>query len=123
MSASVRGMVRGVYTLFTFCHAGLLSLKFVLGLSEGPASLFSSLFSPHPSRLDDWASSMLIYLVARARRASNLAADFLARDLKKSSSSNPCAKVLALTSWVAVGTSKVAVLKRWRYSFRGSHSF
>ncbi|KAL0301785.1 UNVERIFIED_CONTAM: hypothetical protein Sradi_6455300 [Sesamum radiatum] len=50
---------------------------------------------------------MLIY--ARARRASNLVAGFLARDLKKSSSNNSCAKALALTSWVADGTSKAAM--------------
>ncbi|KAL0301913.1 UNVERIFIED_CONTAM: hypothetical protein Sradi_6468100 [Sesamum radiatum] len=66
---------------------------------------------------------MLMYLAARARRASNLVAGFLARDLKKSPSSNPCAKALALTFWVVVGTSKAVVLKHWRYSFRGSPSF
>ncbi|KAL0393339.1 UNVERIFIED_CONTAM: hypothetical protein Sradi_2556700 [Sesamum radiatum] len=66
---------------------------------------------------------MLIYLAAWARRASNLVAGFLARDLKKSPSSNSCAKELALTSWVVDGTSKAVVLKRWRYSFQGSIYF
>ncbi|KAL0349437.1 UNVERIFIED_CONTAM: hypothetical protein Sangu_1171500 [Sesamum angustifolium] len=117
------GMVRGVYTVFTLYYAGLLSLKSIIGFLEGLSSLFSFLFSPRPSLLDAWASSMLIYLVTQARRASNLVVGFLARDLKKSPSNNPCEKALALTSWVAVGTSKATMLKRWRYSFRGSTSF
>ncbi|KAL0290768.1 UNVERIFIED_CONTAM: hypothetical protein Sangu_2559500 [Sesamum angustifolium] len=66
---------------------------------------------------------MLIYLASWARRASNLVVGLLARDLKKSLSSNPCAKALTLTSWVVDGTSKAAVLKHWRNSFRGSPSF
>ncbi|KAL0453766.1 UNVERIFIED_CONTAM: hypothetical protein Slati_1354700 [Sesamum latifolium] len=53
---------------------------------------------------------MLMYLDARARRTSNLVAGFLASNLKKSPSISPCAKALALTSWVAEGTSKAAVL-------------
>ncbi|KAL0463087.1 UNVERIFIED_CONTAM: hypothetical protein Slati_0196300 [Sesamum latifolium] len=57
---------------------------------------------------------MLMYLVARARRTSNLVAGFLANDLKKSPSINPCAKALALTSWVAEGISKAAVLNLCR---------
>ncbi|KAL0301542.1 UNVERIFIED_CONTAM: hypothetical protein Sradi_6431000 [Sesamum radiatum] len=63
------------------------------------------------------------YEKEHARRASNLVAGFLARDLKKPPSSHPCAKALALTSWVAVGTSKATMLKCWRYTFRGSPSF
>ncbi|KAK4411616.1 cytochrome [Sesamum angolense] len=81
--------------------------------SSGHSSLFFFLFSPRPSLLDVWASSKLIYLAAWARRASNLVVGFLARDLKKSPSSNHCEKALSLTSWVAIGTSKATVLKRW----------
>ncbi|KAL0457683.1 UNVERIFIED_CONTAM: hypothetical protein Slati_0395500 [Sesamum latifolium] len=96
--------------MFTLCHAGFLSLKSVFGFLEGPSSLFSFLFSHCPSLLDAWASFMLIYSAARTKRASNLVAGFLARDLKKSPSNKPCAKALALTSWVVEGTSKAALL-------------
>ncbi|KAL0458795.1 UNVERIFIED_CONTAM: hypothetical protein Slati_0506700 [Sesamum latifolium] len=51
---------------------------------------------------------MLMYLVARANRASNLETGFLARDLKKSPSRSPCEKVLAFTSCIAEGTSRAA---------------
>ncbi|KAL0458417.1 UNVERIFIED_CONTAM: hypothetical protein Slati_0468900 [Sesamum latifolium] len=101
---------QGVYTIFTLGHAGFLYLKSVFGFLEGHSSFFSFFFSLRPSLLDAWASSILIYLAARGKRTSNLVAGFLAKDLKKSPSSNPCAKALALTSWVADGTSKVAVL-------------
>ncbi|KAL0308929.1 UNVERIFIED_CONTAM: hypothetical protein Sradi_5835200 [Sesamum radiatum] len=114
---------QGVYTVLTLYHAGVLYLKSVFGFLEGPSSLFSFIFSRCPSLLDAWASSMLIYLAARAMRASNLVAGFLAKDLKKSPSNNPCTKALALTSWVAVGTSRAPALKHWSYSFRGSPSF
>ncbi|KAL0453848.1 UNVERIFIED_CONTAM: hypothetical protein Slati_1362900 [Sesamum latifolium] len=50
-------------------------------------------------------------------------AGFLAKDLKKSPSNNPCAKALALTFWVVEGTSKEVVLNLWKYSFRDSPSF
>ncbi|KAL0313618.1 UNVERIFIED_CONTAM: hypothetical protein Sradi_5761100 [Sesamum radiatum] len=96
MSAWIMGTIRGVYTVFTLFHTGFLSLKSVFDFLEGPSSLFSFLFSSRPSLLDVWASSMLIYLAARAKRASNLVAGFLARDLKKSPSSNSCAKAPAL---------------------------
>ncbi|KAL0453030.1 UNVERIFIED_CONTAM: hypothetical protein Slati_1281100 [Sesamum latifolium] len=64
---------------------------------------------------------MLMYLAARARRMSNLVAGFLANDLKKSPSVNPCAKALALTSWVAEGTSKAAEKRKElsKTSYRG----
>ncbi|KAL0419033.1 UNVERIFIED_CONTAM: hypothetical protein Sradi_1316800 [Sesamum radiatum] len=88
-----------------------------------PAELGHYQLFSRSSLLDAWESSTLIYLAARARRASNLVVGFLARDLKKPPSSNHFAKALALTSWVTDGTSKAAVLKHWRYSFRGSPSF
>ncbi|KAL0458621.1 UNVERIFIED_CONTAM: hypothetical protein Slati_0489300 [Sesamum latifolium] len=114
MSAWVMGTVRGVYTIFTLCYAGFLSLKSIFGFLEGFSSLPSFLFSPRPSLLDTWASSILMYLAALTRRTSNLVAGFLANDLRKSPSINLCAKALALTSWVAEGTSKVAVLNLCR---------
>ncbi|KAL0319706.1 UNVERIFIED_CONTAM: hypothetical protein Sradi_5232100 [Sesamum radiatum] len=104
------GTVKGVYTVFTLCHAGFLSLKSLLGFLERPSSFFFFLFSPRPSLLDAWASSILMYLATCAKRASNFVAGFLAKDLKKSPSNSPCGKTLALTSWVAEGTSKAAVL-------------
>ncbi|KAL0308897.1 UNVERIFIED_CONTAM: hypothetical protein Sradi_5832000 [Sesamum radiatum] len=123
MNGLVMGMAREVYTVFTLCHTGFLSLKSIFSFLKGPSSLFFFLFSPRPALLDVWASSLLIYLAARARRASNFVAGFLAKDFKKSLSSNPCAKALALTSWAADETSKAAVLKCWRYSFRGPPFF
>ncbi|KAL0400186.1 UNVERIFIED_CONTAM: hypothetical protein Sradi_2361900 [Sesamum radiatum] len=55
---------------------------------------------------------MLMYFAALARRASNLATGFLARDLKKSPSKSPCEKALAFTSCVAAGTSSATALNR-----------
>ncbi|KAL0303212.1 UNVERIFIED_CONTAM: Transposon Ty3-I Gag-Pol polyprotein [Sesamum radiatum] len=76
-----------------------------------PTSHTAPLF-PHCERRP--ASSILRYLAARAKRTSNLVVGFLANDLKKSPSVNPCAKALALTSSVAEGTSKAAVLNSYR---------
>ncbi|KAL0434765.1 UNVERIFIED_CONTAM: hypothetical protein Sradi_0184400 [Sesamum radiatum] len=117
------GNSQGVYTIFTLCHAGFLSLKSIIDFLEGFSSLFSFRFSPRPSLLDAWASSMLMYLAAQTRRTSNLVVGFLASDLKKSPSISPCEKALVLTSWVAEGTSKAAVLNLSKYSFSDSPSF
>ncbi|KAL2251550.1 UNVERIFIED_CONTAM: hypothetical protein Sindi_2277300 [Sesamum indicum] len=91
----------------------LLVPKFGVGLLKGASSLASFLFSARLFFLAAWASSMLIYLAPRAKRASNFETEFLARDLK-SSSKIPCEKALAFTSCVAEVTSKAAVMNLCR---------
>ncbi|KAL0433685.1 UNVERIFIED_CONTAM: hypothetical protein Slati_2702800 [Sesamum latifolium] len=117
------GTVRGVYTAFTLWKVDFLSLRSTRGFLEGVSSLISLRFSPLVSFLAACASSMLMYFAALARRASNLATGFLARDLKKSPSKSPCEKALAFTSCVAAGTSNAAALNLCKYSFNGSSSF
>ncbi|KAL2228077.1 UNVERIFIED_CONTAM: hypothetical protein Sindi_1787400 [Sesamum indicum] len=72
-----------------------MSLKSVRGFLKGAPSRASFLFSPRLSFLKFGRPPCLIYLVARARKASNFEIKFLARDLKKSQSRSPCEKALA----------------------------
>ncbi|KAL0307898.1 UNVERIFIED_CONTAM: hypothetical protein Sangu_3005500 [Sesamum angustifolium] len=102
------GMVSGVYRAFTL-GKGVSCVEDWSGFLDGGLLLrvlpvFSTTF------LAAWASSMLMYLAARSKRASNLEAGFMAKDLKKSPSKSPWENALAFTSWVAKGTSNAATL-------------
>ncbi|KAL0427656.1 UNVERIFIED_CONTAM: hypothetical protein Slati_2940400 [Sesamum latifolium] len=95
---------------FTLWKDGFLSQKSDRGFLEGVSSFISLLFSLRPSHLETQAFSMLMYFAALARRASNVEAGFLAKDIKKSPSKSPWEKALALTSYIAEGTSRAAML-------------
>ncbi|KAL0414893.1 UNVERIFIED_CONTAM: hypothetical protein Sradi_1691000 [Sesamum radiatum] len=92
------GAFKEVYTGLPLFKDSFLSQNSKLRFSKGASSLDSFLFSLRHSFFGAWASAILMYLVASARKLSNLEADFLTKDLKKSSSRSAWKKALALTS-------------------------
>ncbi|KAL2236671.1 UNVERIFIED_CONTAM: hypothetical protein Sindi_0858800, partial [Sesamum indicum] len=83
----------------------LLSVRSGAGEQAFSFNRYEGLSNRHCERIvnsgSSWASSKLMYLAARAKRASNFKTGFLARDLKKSPYKRPREKALVFTSCVA----------------------